>query len=385
MTELHQSVSQKRIDDIEILRAFAVILVVVEHMHFNLFAWNTPVLKNFYSYFGGWTGVDLFFAISGYVIAKDLVPRLRGAATRQHYVNASLIFWTRRIWRLLPSAWLWLAVILFSSVFLNRSGAWGSVANNVETVLSAFLQIANFHVAHVFGERFSGAAFVYWSLSLEEQFYLFLPILVFVSGRKLPWVLGLLVIPQLFMQRETPLLALVRTDALFLGVLIALCAQQSFHALFRPEFLEHRGVAGIFLAVLVGALACVGSEGIFITEFRYGLVTCISALLVFVASYDRDYFVRSRWLRVCLLWVGSRSYALYLTHLPSYFLTREIWFRLEPTGTRFGADYTVAFLVTALLLLVTMSELNYRLVETPFRRRGVAIAQRMAQRQSARQ
>ena len=35
---------KKRIDDIEVLRAFAVILVIVEHMHFNLFAWNTPAL-----------------------------------------------------------------------------------------------------------------------------------------------------------------------------------------------------------------------------------------------------------------------------------------------------------------------------------------------------
>jgi len=50
---------KKRIDDIEILRAFAVMLVVVEHMHFNLFAWNSPALASFYSVFGGWTGVDL--------------------------------------------------------------------------------------------------------------------------------------------------------------------------------------------------------------------------------------------------------------------------------------------------------------------------------------
>ena len=122
---------KKRIDDIEVLRAFAVILVIVEHMHFNLFAWNTPALESFYRYFGGWTGVDLFFAISGFVIARDLVPRLRGAGDRQAYVGVTLVFWVRRCWRLLPSAWTWLAIILLASVFFNRSGAWGSVTNNV--------------------------------------------------------------------------------------------------------------------------------------------------------------------------------------------------------------------------------------------------------------
>ena len=89
----------KRIDDIEILRAFAVILVIVEHMHFNLFAWNTPALAGFYRYFGGWTGVDLFFAISGFVIARDLVPRLHAAGGRENYCSITLIFWVRRFWR----------------------------------------------------------------------------------------------------------------------------------------------------------------------------------------------------------------------------------------------------------------------------------------------
>ena len=58
------------IDDIEILRGFAVLLVIVEHMQHNLFTWATPTLNRLYTYLGGWTGVDLFFAISGFVIAR---------------------------------------------------------------------------------------------------------------------------------------------------------------------------------------------------------------------------------------------------------------------------------------------------------------------------
>ena len=58
-------------------------------------------------------------------------------------------------------------------------------------IIAAFLQVANFHVAMIFGREFAGAAFVYWSLSLEEQFYLLLPFLVLFSGRRLPYVLAL--------------------------------------------------------------------------------------------------------------------------------------------------------------------------------------------------
>jgi peptidoglycan/LPS O-acetylase OafA/YrhL len=81
-----------------------------------------------------------------------------------------------------------------------------------------------------------------------------------------------------------------------------------------------------------------------------------------------------------LLWFGSRSYALYLTHIPAFFLTREIWFRLAPPGTNFGGSYSLRYVVTASLLLFAFAELNYRFVETPFRRRGARIASGLALR-----
>jgi peptidoglycan/LPS O-acetylase OafA/YrhL len=368
-----------RIDDIEVLRAFAVLLVIVEHMQFNLFFWGMPALRRFYEYFGGWTGVDLFFVISGFVIARDLVPRLQASDNRAAFFRQSITFWIRRCWRLLPSAWLWLLVIALGSIYFNRSGVWGGVGDNLEMIVAAFLQVANFHVAMIFGQEFAGAAFVYWSLSLEEQFYLLLPFLVLLSGRRLPYVLALIVVPQIFLQRDTALLTMVRTDALFLGVLLALWSRQASYRLFQPHFMRHPLAALAVTLLLVGALACVGSEDLFITDFRFGLVTCIGGLLVWVASYDGDYLARPVWLRRLLLWVGTRSYALYLIHMPSYFLTREIWFRLEPPGTRFNSEYTYLFLFTALALMAILAEVNYRYIELPLRRRGAEIARRREQ------
>ena len=371
---------KNRIDDIEILRAFAVLLVIIEHMHLNLFSWGTPWLKVFYQHFSGWSGVDLFFVISGYVIAKNLVPRLQASGSGREYRLNTFVFWVRRFWRLIPSAWFWLCFILCATVFFNSSGVWGNLSSNLHMVLAAVLQFANVYVGLIFGTEFAGAAFVYWSLSLEEQFYLVLPLLVLLSGRKLRYVLVFIVVSQIFLERPTPLLALLRTEALFLGVLIALWSQSPSYRRWEPRFLGNAGVAFVVFGLLLGLLSFADTENAFIVRYRYSLIAFVSALLVFAASYDRDYFSRPGWLKAVLLWVGTRSYALYLAHLPSYFMTREIWFRLEPAGTRFDASYTAAFLGTALLILVTCSELNYRLIETPFRKYGVRIARRMIDR-----
>ena len=373
---------KNRIDDIEVLRALAVMLVVLEHLQLNLITWRTPEVISFFSYLGGWAGVDLFFAISGFVIARDLVPRLQGASDRSDYLNKTVVFWLRRFWRIIPSAWLWLALIMLGVLFLNESGAWGGFRSNFETIISALLQVANLHMAHVYGEGFAGAAFPYWSLSLEEQFYLLLPFIVLLSGRWLPHVLGVIVIIQLAMVRDSLYLNLMRTDALFLGVLIALWSKRETYRIFEPVFMQSRPyLRMLILIVLVGAIATAGSLHLRVIEHRLSLIAVISAVLVLIASYDKNYISSLGWLKKPLLWIGTRSYAIYLIHLPAYYLTREFWYRMEPAGTVFDASFTFKYLGVAFFLLFVLSDLNYRLIETPFRKRGVEIANKVAARQ----
>ena len=72
----------RKILDIEVLRGIAVLFVVIHHANQNLLSWPNPGLAQFYAYFGGAIGVDLFFAISGFVIARDLLPKLAGRSQR---------------------------------------------------------------------------------------------------------------------------------------------------------------------------------------------------------------------------------------------------------------------------------------------------------------
>lgn len=368
---------KSRIDDIEILRGVAVLMVVVHHAHDNLFTWASPNMSLFYTYFSGWVGVDLFFAISGFVIARDLVPRLQASPGGEATLRLVLAFWVRRIWRLLPSAWLWLLIILVASVAFNQSGVFGSFRANLEATVAGVLQVANIRFAESFMNWPYGASFVYWSLSLEEQFYLLFPLLILLARRYLIYVMLLLVLVQFF-QVRTPMLMVFRTDALTLGVLLALWSRHPSYELFKPMAL---GRLRTGLALLAGALLCMsvlGSDQLHNVSIKVGMIALVSALLVWVASYDGD-FLRFPWpLSRVLIWLGARSYGIYLIHIPAFYFTREIWYRQRDVG-EFGSELFYPFLLSAVILIVLLCEINYRLVETPLRRKGKLIAERIQQ------
>jgi peptidoglycan/LPS O-acetylase OafA/YrhL len=368
-----------RIADIELLRGVAVIFTILQHANGNLISWRHPLVERFYSYFGFGSGVDLFFAISGFVIARTLVPQLRSCRTPAQFANATLAFWVRRAWRLLPSAWLWLGLILVLSVAFNRSGLFGSFHTNFEATVAGLLDVANFRFMAAFGHFPYGASFAYWSLSLEEQFYLLFPVVIFASRRWLPAILGGGVLLQLFAVR-TPLLMVVRTDALMLGILIALWSRTETYRLFEPQVLKRsRFARAAVLGLPLLLMAGVEASGSSIVWFPMGIIALISAGLVFIASFDGDYLMSDGVAKRCLLWVGSRSYALYLLHVPVMFGVRELRLRLDVHPAH-GHGWGLVLL--ALGLMGVLAELNFLLIEAPLRARGARIARAIEARRA---
>lgn len=366
----------RRIDDIEILRAIAILLVVVHHASDNLFTWSSPLLEQFYIFFGGGSGVDLFFVISGFVITRSLYPHLRLQGSTTDFFRYSIKFWIKRAWRLLPSAWLWLLLTVIITLVFNKSGAFGSFKAGYESALAAFFQVANFRFADVFGVREPGASFVYWSLSLEEQFYLILPFLIFFSGKRLPYIVAVIALTQVFLDRNMLMIAL-RTDALCFGVLIALWSQTDNHRLFRPSFLKcHPLITLFFLSMFILGLSALSSKGIKLVDFKFGLMAILAGVLVYVASYNENIIQNAcAPFTKILLWIGSRSYGIYLIHIPAFFLTREIWFRITQEQNQDSSFFWI-YVITAGSLIIILSELNYRLVETPLRKKGAELANR---------
>ncbi len=147
--------------DIQGLRAVAVLLVLAFHL------WPDTVT-------GGYVGVDVFFVISGFLITAHLL---------QHPPRRTrdlLEFWGRRIRRLLPAAFLVLAVTAIASRIIAPETRWAS--NAVEILASAFY-VQNWVLAINSVDYLAAAepptpVQHYWSLSVEEQFYLFWPILI---------------------------------------------------------------------------------------------------------------------------------------------------------------------------------------------------------------
>ncbi len=148
--------------EVQALRALAVGLVVVYHL------WPNRLT-------GGYVGVDVFFVISGFLITSHLVRELERSGT------VSLTgFYARRARRLLPAALLVLLVTTVASYVVLPVGRWAATAGDV---LASTLYVQNWALAGraVDYSASQDAASVvqhYWSLSVEEQFYAFWPVLV---------------------------------------------------------------------------------------------------------------------------------------------------------------------------------------------------------------
>lgn len=362
--------SHNKIQDIEVLRGVAVLAVLVHHMRENLFTWASAPLEPNGLSLQLWWGVDLFFVISGFVITRSLLPALRAAHDQQRFWGTSVRFWIRRAWRLLPTAWLWLVIAVLLAAGFNQSGAFGDVQTNIQAGLAGFLHYANVRFATSFLNYDYGVSFVYWSLALEEQFYVLFPLLVFVTRRWLAAAMVVVVLVQAPLDR-TIWHVVFRSDALALGILIALWQQHreasaTLPATQRvPVALRPWLFAGLLVLMWLAANANLTGR-----QIQFTLVAWIAAILVVLAAQDKSLLLGPGLLKRLMCWLGSRSYGMYVIHIPAYLLTREIWYRLTPEGTNFGQEWTLPFLLTALVLLVCLSELNYRLVETPLRNKG---------------
>lgn len=374
--------TSKRIMDIEVLRAIAVLGVLFHHMQGSLFTDPVPLLEKIHGWAQPWWGVDLFFAISGFVIARSLIPTLQGCTTRQEYWQETRNFWLRRAFRLLPSAWLWLALMLLACVFLNRSGAFGTLSANLQATLAGVLQYANFRFADSFFHYEYGSSFVYWSLALEEQFYLLFPLLILLFRQRLVWALLALVAVQILTVR-TPLLMVVRTDALALGVLLAMWSAQPGYQRWEPTFLRRPWAAIAALIAIGSLLSFMATDRFTFAPYRIGSIAVLGALLVWIASYNRDYLMPAGAMQRVLAWVGSRSYGMYLIHIPAYQLVRELIFRLQNAGLPSPAGHPIVTLLLAFGLIVLLSELNYRVIEMPMRNRGAALVKRLGTSRTA--
>jgi peptidoglycan/LPS O-acetylase OafA/YrhL len=361
-------------NELEVLRAIGILFVVIAH--FSVFMpWNPPWQHFLYSHLQFWSGVDLFFAVSGFVITRSLLPVIAeyesGAFWRQ--VGA---FWVRRFYRLIPASWFWLAISVMLSIFFNRMGTFGSPAYNIVDAVSQFFYLANWHSYFCNnGWGACGANSIYWSLSLEEQFYFILPLAIFFLRRRIVWFCAALIVLQFGIFRPVfSALWLTRVDAVSWGVLIALFSESELYQHLKPVALRSTPFRLLVTGMLVFALAVLAAGEIF--PFYTGAIALCTAMMVWLASYNDGIMFRYVRNSRFLLWVGSRSYSIYLSHALAFFFVIE-YCKLR-SGAPVAPNDTFRILAGGLILTVLCAEFSYRFIEAPFRLRGRSIAIRMA-------
>ena len=325
---------------------------------------------------GGFLGVDFFLVISGYLITSLLVAEYRSGGKLDLWR-----FWLRRVRRLIPALLLAIAGTLVAMLILH----WEEVSRLKGAVLSAFPYVTNWYFIFAdvpYIERF-GRPNVFthlWSLAVEEQFYLFWPLVlavILLVFRLKPWVIGVVAVLgaagstwlawHLYDPYALPWRIYYGTDTravgLFVGIVGAILLPPARLAPIR-SWLGRFGMEIIGLAALAGVVWCMFTIDEFESRLYQGgmLMLAIPAIVLIIVTAHPDSWMGKFWGLPVLVWIGARSYGMYLWHWPVLMLTRS------------GDDVSIsgAPLVTIqIMLVVGISALSYRFVEQPIRRNGL--------------
>lgn len=374
--------------EIEYLRGAAVAMTLLSHVNM-LLPFHVDVLLRIFSIFMPWTGVDLFFCISGFVVSKAYLDYFDKHRAQGQFGLAAACFWLRRAYRLLPTAWLWILIPLIFSIAFNQSNIFGSWFDN----LRSFTAVATFsgNLANQYNSLL-GPSPQYWSLALEEQFYFVFPFfLLFITAPR--WrviALFALIALQFGLDRNpfgnpaSSMLSSFRLDAMLWGILLCLFTRTRLYQQIEPVGLGQGMLkpllCTLFLLYMLGAIA----TQLIAMPIAVGLIAIVAVLIVWLASYQKGYIYCPAVLRGFMQWLGSRSYGLYVIHVFANHLSTEIWTRIAASqDVPLDGRFTLELLLTSVGLLLVLSELNYRFIETPLRLRGAEIARRKLNQEAA--
>lgn len=345
------------------LRAGALILILFHHARYS---WAE----------GGFLALTSFFTLSGFLITS-LVLR--------EWVRDSTVgmrnFWVRRFRRLLPAAWTTMMLILVAgAVGLWNSDQLRSLRGDIPYAL---LQIVNWHfiiLDRSYGTDYTAPSPMqhFWSLAVEEQFYLLLPVLVTVvfaigaqkhpSRRKLRTLAGVFITMLLTSAVLNGVLAHRSVDRAYFGTDTRMAeilagAVMAIVLLKRLRWTDKKvrvladvvGLAAMAVAAVLFVVPSLRDESIY--PWLFLLTAFITTVIIFAGLQGG---IVTRILSVPPLpWLGKVSYGIYLIHWP-------VFVALSPVRT--GLGQTPLFIVRVAVTLV-LAVAMYYLIESPIRHR----------------
>ena len=340
--------------DIQAMRALAVLLVVLYHA-------DIPGVH------GGFLGVDVFFVISGFVITNVLLREKASKGT-----TSIPGFYARRIRRILPAA----TVVLIATVFATYhwlSYITGAINANDAKYVAAF--VGNFRFASLGTQYFTATQppstlQQFWSLAVEEQFYLVWPLLFLLIT--LPW------------KKFSPVPRLITALTIVIGVSLAWCIietqQNEVWAFFSPLTRAWELALGAMLAV-VGPhlrgraprsgviLGAIGLVTVLLCTWFYSTSTLWPGSAVIIPVLATGAIIAGGSLRGTgsfgrfttfppVQWLGNISYSLYLVHWPVIAIATQYAIAPLPLTSE----------IELVLLSVALAGVLYYAIENPIRR-----------------
>ena len=329
-------------NDIQGLRAIAVLMVFIFHLSSTLLP-------------GGFIGVDIFFVISGYLISSIIVHKLGKN-------NFSLLdFYYGRITRIVPA---YLVMLIFVGLVAAVVFIPSDVAVLRKSLFWSTLFNSNNHFAtldNYFGASSNENPILHtWTLAVEMQFYLFLPlILIFIRNRRaLIATLSVFTVISVaygtygIMTNNKDVMyfsLLSRSSEFFVGVLATLLAVR------ENAFVKKNSL----LLSLTGTVIVIASAFLIDESSAFpgvlAMIPCAGALLVLVSSNNA---VNNVLANKYFVFIGEISYSVYLWHWPVMAFLRYYYEVYE---------FTLLQKVLVVLLTVGLSLLSYYLIEKSFR------------------
>lgn len=346
--------AKKKILGLDILRAIAILTVVIGH--------GKPILKNAGSNFPFIDlpdGVEIFFVLSGFLIGQILL-KTNWDSWKELYT-----FWIRRWLRTLPNYYLFLAI----NVLCAYLGFLGDSLRYFSIYFVVFL--------HNFNNSFVGFFWESWSLSIEEWFYLLYPFVLYIlyffpkinSFAKQSIALFLfLLLPLLLryikaMQFDAPIdgfiwdiefrkVVLIRLDAIAFGVLFAYLKQYFYGYFYKSRYY----LAVIFcVAIYLLKKMDMPADSLYMLVAYFSVMSLLYAILL--PLFDNIHYL-PKVLKNIVVWISHISYSMYLSNLLIYHLLIHF---ISPQGLSLNRAYLLFLAYFALTLLV--SWLCYTFVE----------------------
>lgn len=357
----------KYLPSIDSLRAIAVIAVIIYHIDANYLP-------------GGFLGVDLFFVLSGYLISSLIIKEYKSTGTVNLYN-----FYVRRARRLLPAVYFMITVVLiiitlFNGVLLKKSYL---------DALFGYIYSSNwwyiFHKLDYFDSFGSQSPFKHlWSLAIEEQFYMFFPLIFLIFNRKsksnnsnsklnknfIYVVLSLILVSliahillfdinninRIYFGTDT------RAFSLLVGVVGAILypMDRLSERTTKKDNMIYSIVSLVSILVLIGIMINTSEYNTWLYRGGFLLVAIIG--LIIIISSGRQYTFMSKLLSFKpFVFIGKISYSLYLWHFPILVVTTPV--------SEIG-NPNLFYVTLRIILIFLVATGSYMFVETPIRKLG---------------